>query len=123
MPEVSRESDPATKVIWVNFFKVKDGREFNDVLKEVSSMVKTVEGKTRNQWYAVAGGGLEDADYFAVTPFANYAALDIKRDGVWKMYETKHGKEKSDALRARFMASVDESWSYIYKLNDELSNQ
>jgi hypothetical protein len=39
------------------------------------------------------------------------------------MYETKHGKEKSDALRARFRASIDNNWSYMYKLNDELSNQ
>jgi hypothetical protein len=123
MPEVSRESDPATKLIWVGFFKVNNSTEFNEVIKEMNSMVKTVEGKTRNQWYAVAGGGPDDADYFAVTPYANYAALDIKRDGVWKMYETKHGKEKSDALRARFRASIDENWAYIYKLNDELSNQ
>ncbi|MDZ7615086.1 MAG: hypothetical protein U5K51_16365 [Flavobacteriaceae bacterium] len=56
-----------------------------------------------------------------VTPYANYAALDIKRDNVWKMYETSHDKAKSDALRARFRASLKSDWSYLYKLNDELS--
>lgn len=123
MPELSRENDPATKVIWVGFYKVENGTEFNETIKEMVNMVKTVEGKPRNQWYAVNGGGPEDADYFVVTPFVNYAAMDIKRDNVWKMYETANGKDKSDALRARFRASLDDNWSYLYKLNDELSNQ
>jgi hypothetical protein len=123
MPELSRENDPATKVIWVGFFRIENGPEFNEVLKEIVEMTKTVEGKPRGQWYSVNGGGPDSPNYFNVTPYANYAALDIKRDNVWKMYETKHGKEKSDALRARFRASIDNNWSYMYKLNDELSNQ
>lgn len=123
MPELSREGDPATKVIWVSFFKVNNSTEFEEVIKEIGSMLKAVEGKPRGLWYEVNGGGPQDPDYMVATPFANYAALDIKRDGVWKMYETKHGKGKSDALRARIRASIDENWSYMYKLNDELSNQ
>jgi len=123
MPELSREMDPATKVIWVGFFKVNNSTEFEEVVKEIGSMLKAVEGKPRGLWYDVNGGGPKDPDYMVATPFANYAALDIKRDGVWKMYETKHGKDKSDALRARVRASIDENWAYLYKLNDELSNQ
>jgi hypothetical protein len=123
MPELSRENDPETKVIWVGFFRIENDPVFNEVLKEIVEMIKTVEGKPRSQWYSVNGGGPEAPNYFNVTPYANYAGLDIKRDNVWKMYETKHGKEKSDAIRARFRASLDENWAYLYKLNDELSNQ
>ncbi|MDZ7615087.1 MAG: hypothetical protein U5K51_16370 [Flavobacteriaceae bacterium] len=59
MPELSREYDPATKVIWVGFFRVENGTEFNEVVKEIVGMTKTVEGKPRGQWYTVSGGCLK----------------------------------------------------------------
>lgn len=123
MPEVSMAT-PAegTKLVWVSFFRTTNGTVFNEAIKEISSTIKSVEGTTRGTWYSFNGGGPDAPEYMVSTPYKGYADLDIKRDGVWKIYENKHGKKKSDDLRAKFRASLENDWSYLYSLNEELSN-
>lgn len=44
MPDYSTRTKEGTKLIWVTFFKVKNSTDFMDVLKGVSSAIKTTEG-------------------------------------------------------------------------------
>lgn len=120
MPEVSRAT-PAegTKLVSVWFFRIENGVVFNEVIKETSSAMKSAEGSVRGTWYSFVGGGPDSPNYMVSTPYKSFADLDVTRDGVWKIYEDKNGKEKTDELRA----SLKNSWSYFYSLNEELSNQ
>ncbi|MDP3946932.1 MAG: hypothetical protein Q8Q51_13655 [Lutibacter sp.] len=123
MPEVSRTSPlEGTKLVWVSFFRVENGVAFNEVIKEISALLRSVEGTPRGSWYSFMGGGPGSPDYMISTPYKGYADLDITRDGIWKVYENKHGKKKTDEIRAKIRASLENSWSYLYSLNEELSN-
>ena len=124
MPSFSRSTGMPedTKVVWVYNVKTKNSTSFREVVEEISKAVVKAEGDNRGTWYSVVGGAPEVADYFVGIPFKNFADMDVERDGVWKIYEKANGKEKTDALRAKFRASVSSDWSYIYTLNKELSN-
>ncbi len=123
MPKISREPMQDAKLVWVTFFKVKNGTAFNEVVNEVSIALKKIEGSERGFWYNVVGGGAYMADYFVSTPFTKFADLDTDVDSVWKVYEKVNGKKKTDAARAKFRASVLDVWSYMYSLKEELSMQ
>ncbi|WP_139002937.1 hypothetical protein [Hyunsoonleella aestuarii] len=124
IPNTSRSAafSADTEVVWVANFKTKNSRDFRECVNEISSVMETTEGDNRGYWYAVMGGSPEVADYFVSIPYKNFAELDVERDGVWKVYENEHGKEKTDALRDKFRASVSKDWSYMYTLNKKLSN-
>jgi len=123
MPELSKiATSEGTKLVWVTFFRVENSTVFREGIKEIGSAIKAVEGTLRGTWYNFMGGGPDSPDYMVSTAFKGYADLDIKRDGVWKIYENKNGKKKTDDLRGKMMASLENSWSYLYSLNEELSN-
>lgn len=112
-----------TKLVWVTYFRVKNSTIFGEVIKEVSGNLKTTEGEARGQWYAFAGGGEQSPDYMVASSFSGYAKLDEDRDGPWKVYENVHGKKKTDDLRAKYRSAVDNSWAYLWSLNEKLTNQ
>ena len=112
-----------TKLVWVTYFRVKNGTDFSEIVKDVSGTVRATEGDARGQWYSFAGGGEQSPDYMVVSSFSSYAELDKDQDGPFKVYENVHGKKKSDALREKWRNAVDNSWSYIWSLNEKLSNQ
>jgi len=122
MPEVSRTTPMPedTKLVWVYNVKTSNSDSFKEAVKEISTAIKKAEGDSRATWYNVQGG--QGADYFVAVPYKNFAEMDVDRDGVWKIYEKANGKAKTDALRAKFRASVSSDWSYMYTLNEELSN-
>jgi hypothetical protein len=91
-------------------------------VQETSDIIQKSEGDKRNYWYVSNGGSPESADYFVTTPFKNFAALDIERDGVWKMVENAKGKEYSDKLRASFSSALENSWGYMFKRMEALSH-
>lgn len=123
MPEFSKTTtSEGTKLVWVSFFRTTDGNSFREVVKEISSAIRSVEGTPRGTWYSFMGGGPDSPEYMVSTAYKGYADLDISRDGVWKLYENKNGKKKTDALRAKAIASLENDWSYLYSLNEELSN-
>ncbi len=123
MPEVSKtKPSEGTKLVWVSFFSVENSNDFIEVIKEIGSTLRTVEGTPRGTWYDFMGGGPDSPDYMISMQYKGYADLDISKDGVWKIYENINGKKKTDNLRAKAIASVKSSWSYLYLLNTELSN-
>lgn len=121
MPEISREGSPDTKLVWVTYFEVNNGTDFNNTIKSVTGAIKKQEGSNRGSWYNVMGGAPETPDYFVAIPYTGYAGMDIKRDGPWEVLEKVQGKKSADATRAAFRNSVDKIWSYIFKLNEDLS--
>ncbi|MFD1314636.1 hypothetical protein [Namhaeicola litoreus] len=121
MPDISTTWDPATTVVWVTYFKVNNSSVFNDVIKETSAAMKKIEGNTRGAWYDLMGGSPDMPSYFVSTPFKDYAALDVDRDGVWEVLEKATNKAKVEEVRANFRSSVDTMWSYIFKLDEDMS--
>lgn len=122
MPELSRVGASEWGVIWVNFFQVENSTSFREIIKENTEIMQKAEGDKRGYWYSANGGSPESADYYVVTPFKNFAALDVKRDGVWDVVEKAKGKEETEKMRAKFRSSIKDTWMYLYKHMDDLSH-
>lgn len=122
IPEFSKTSPAEMGVIWVSFFQVENGILFREVVKEIADITQKAEGDKRGYWYDVEGGSPDGADYYVTTPFKNFAALDVKRDGVWDLVEKAKGKEETEKLRAKMRSSLNDSWAYLFKRLDELSH-
>lgn len=122
MPEFSRPFMDSSKLIRVTFFKVKNSEDFLEVVKGISSAIKATEGNYRGYWYQVMGGSAETPDYFVTQPYNGFADLDKEEASIWKVYEKVNGKKAADALRAKALSAIDKIWSYMYTLNQDLSN-
>lgn len=122
IPDLSKTTSSDMGVIWVTFFRVENDPVFRETIKEISDLLVKAEGDKRGYWYDASGGGPESPDYFVTTPYKNFAALDVDRDGVWKVVENAKGKAAADAMRAKFRDSVSNSWAYMYKKMDDLSH-
>jgi len=122
IPEFSRAGASEWGVVWVSFFRAENSVLFREIVKETSEIIKKAEGDFRSYWYVQNGGGPDAADFYVVTPFKNFAALDVERDGVWKMVENAKGKEETDKLRASFRSTLIDSWAYMYKRMEDLSH-
>lgn len=122
MPSMSRAPGGAMDVINVSYWRVKNGSLFRETVSEIVSTVRSVEGEPRGWWYSAIGGDLNAPHYFVVTPFENFAALDVQRDGVWTVVENQHGAEKRDELQNKYRESVDQFWSYMFRRVADLSH-
>lgn len=123
LPDWSKQSDTENmKLAWVTYFKVDDNGNFTDVIKEVSSTMKQVEGEPRGYWYRVIGGDRDAADYFVSSIYSSYGELDIDRDSPYEMYVKAKGEKKAKAMDKMWDDAGVESWSYIWEFNPELSN-
>lgn len=123
MPDLSRTTPmpETTTMVMVYNVKTSNGIAFTEVIGELTAALKKADGDSRGTWYSSVGGSPDGADYFVGVPHDNFASMDLDRDGPWTTYEKANGKPKTDALRAKFRASVSKDWSYLYRLID-LSN-
>lgn len=121
MPEVSTSSDDDYSVVVTHNFVVNNDRTFNRIVKDVASVMADHDEAAPGNWYNVIGGR-DNADYFVAAQFKNLAALNDEGPGPWAIYEEHHGEEAANQLRSEFRDAVDEYWSYIYSLDDDLSH-
>jgi hypothetical protein len=123
LPAVSNSNPTTDELITVGFYELNsnDGHKFLPVVREVAASYAKANGSPVGYWYSWVTGGPESPNYHIVTPYKNYAAMDVTRDSVWEIYEKEHGKEKRDAMQAQFRSAIKNSWSYQYKLNSEMS--
>ena len=122
MPAISKkEGLGENTIVWVTYFTVNDDTVFNDIVKDVTSTISSKDASRSSHWYKIMGG--QSAHYFVSTPYKNFAALDVEEDGVWKIYESVHGKSKTSDIRTKFRAAVKDMWSYTFTLDAELSMQ
>jgi hypothetical protein len=122
LPGWSRSTNDPNNVIWVSNWQVDNFSLFIETVKTIHGVMREVEGDIRGYWYRAIGGGPDSFDYFNVTAYPNFAAMDMERDGVWTLVEKKLGEVKKNELQAAFRESVGNSWSYIYTKVEELSH-
>jgi hypothetical protein len=121
MPAISRNA-PVSDLVWVNNFRADDTRLMTRTIEQITGAMAEAEGQPRGFWYDVQGGDAASADYFVVTPFENFAALDVTRTGVWEVISKVRGEAEAERMRADFRTSLDSSWAYLYRRLPELSH-
>jgi len=121
IPDMSMTPDGAMDVINVMYWRVKNGSLFMETAGEVNSTMSNLEGEPRGFWYYGVGGDLNAPHYFVVTPYENFAAMDVSRDGPWEVVENVHGADKRAELQNNYREAVEVSWSYMYRRVADLS--
>jgi hypothetical protein len=122
MPEVSSDFPEGTKYIRVTYYEVHNEAAFEYVISTVTKAMKDKEGSYRGIWYNTELGGPETHDFMITEPFKKYADMDLKRDSPQKIYTDLVGEEKANEMWEIWFATLQNSWSYTYKLETELSN-
>ncbi len=122
LPDVSRTSSEDAKYIRVTYYEVHKEYAFMDVLNKVTKAIKDKEGDARGVWYNIELGGPDTPDFLVAEPFEKYSDMDIKRDSPAKIYTDLVGEEKAAELWEVWFDTLENSWSYIFKLNTEISN-
>lgn len=122
MPEVSRSFPEDAKYIRVNYYEVHKKYAFEKVISAVTKALKYKEGSARGLWYNIELGGPDTPDFMVTEPFTKYADMDIKRDSPEKIYTDLVGEEKAAELWEVWFDTLENSWSYTFKLNTALSN-
>jgi hypothetical protein len=124
LPDWSRKSAPSdTKLVWVTYFRVKNSANFSDIIKEMTGVISEKEGEPRGNWFNIMGGDVDAPDYMVSTNYGSYAELDIDKDSPYQMYLKAKGEKKTKEMGAKWDMAVEDSWSYIYELNTDLSKQ
>lgn len=123
LPAVSNSNPTTDELISVAFYELNpsDGHEFLPAIKEIEASLAKAEGAARGYWYRWETMGPDSPNFHFVTPYKNYAAMDVSRDSVWDVYEKEHGKEKRDAMQTQFRSALKNSWTYRFKLISDMS--
>lgn len=122
MPEISITWPKDAKHAWVTYYKVKDGISFKEIITAVMGAINNKEGSMRSIWREFQGGSSDAPDFMVSTPYKTFAALDIIRDSPLKIYTDAVGSKKAEEMRAKWLQTVTDSWSYIFTLNTEMSH-
>ena len=122
-PEISNNNPLEGEIIRVGFYKLNSahGYKMMEVVKEVQAIRKKAGMSVPGYWYNWVTADPESPDYHVVTGYKDFAAMDIVQEGVWQTVEKEVGKAKRDELQATFRSSMASSWSYIYKLDKDIS--
>jgi hypothetical protein len=123
LPDWSKKSaSEEMKVAWVTYYDVKANTDFKEIIKEVTTAITQKEGEPRGYWYNVMGGDPDNADYMVSTIYGSYADLDVERDSPYQIYTKTKGEKKAKEMSDKWYTAVNDSWSYIWEYDSELSN-
>jgi hypothetical protein len=123
LPEWSRTpSDQQNTVVDVSYFRVKDYPLFNELASTVMNIIEEETGSKRTMWYRAATGGPNSFHYMNVYAYENMAAMDEPMDSAWQIVEAAEGEERMRELQEDYKNSVENSWTYIFHLMEDLSH-
>ncbi|HKL52790.1 MAG TPA: hypothetical protein VJ902_02445 [Wenzhouxiangellaceae bacterium] len=97
LPAWSGDAEEYT-VVQLHNFRVDEGDDFRALVGEITGYMKAAEYEHQADWFNVMTSGYWDADYFAVTHFENFAALDEDRLGVTGVLREAVGEERAEQI-------------------------
>jgi len=121
-PEISNSKPLEGDIIRVGFYKTNNtnGHKMMEVVKEVEA-IRGKAGVNQGYWYSWQSSAPESPTYHFVTGHKDFAAMDIVQENVWQTVEKEAGKAKREELQTAFRSSLDKTWSYVYKLDKDIS--
>ncbi|MCG2590954.1 hypothetical protein [Rhodohalobacter sulfatireducens] len=114
--------DSQNTVVEVAYFRVKDRMIFNSLVTDVMEIIEESQGSKRSMWYESQGGGPDGFHYMNVFPYENMEALDEPVESAWSIIAEAEGEDTRDEYYEDYKNSVENSWMYIFRLNEEMSH-
>ncbi|MFO7582808.1 hypothetical protein [Guyparkeria sp.] len=124
LPAWSGDAEDYT-VVRLHQFRVDDGGLFGETVGAITSIMKEAEYEHLGDWYEVLGNDSNEPDYFVVSQYANFAAMDEDRAGPYKVVSDAEGEERADELWEQFGDALRDDWEYsseLLQLDPELSH-
>jgi hypothetical protein len=87
--------------------------------------MKEAKYEHMGSWYDVIGSSSNEPDYFVVTHYDNFAAMDEDRTGPYNVVKEQAGEERADELWDQFGDSLKDDWEYftvLLRRDTELSH-
>jgi hypothetical protein len=109
-------------VVDVSYFRVKNYPLFNELASTVMNIIEEETGSKRTMWYRAAAGGPDSYHYMNVYGYEDMAAMDEPMDSAWQIVEAAEGEERMRELQDDYRNSVENSWTYIFRLMEDLSH-
>jgi hypothetical protein len=122
LPDWSGDAD-GYSVVKLHNFRVDDGSEFRALVGEITGYMKESKYEHMGTWYDVLGGGNQDADYFVVEHFENFAAMDEERKGANGVLTEAVGEEKAEQFWDKFGEALEDEngyWSNMLVRRDSM---
>lgn len=123
MPDWSGDAS-GYSVVRLHNFRVEDGSAFREVVGEIAGHMKAGEAEHMGTWYNVDGNQRWGADYFVVSHFDNFAAMDEDRKGANDFLVDAVGEEAAEAMWDKFgdsLAEMEPYWTRTLRRDGELS--
>ena len=114
-----------TTVARVYYFSVDDRRKFRAAIGAIAGVLKTNDSEPPGTWYAVEGGSTDDAEYFVVDGFPNFAAMDDDRAGPYGTLKEHAGEDAADLIWDQYLESLEDGdsfWSSLMVYEPDLSH-
>lgn len=111
MPEWSRVTEGST-VVHLHNFRISEGNNFRAVVGEIMGYMEEAEYEHQPEWYNVMPGGYWQADMFAVSHYANFAAMDEDRPGVMGVLNEQVGEQRADQLWDAWGDAMEDQMGY-----------
>jgi len=111
-------------VVRLHHFRVDDNGDFRDTVGAITDIMKEADYEHLGSWYEMIGNDSNDPDYFVVSHYDNFAALDEDRAGAYDAIVEAAGQERADELWEQFGDSLRDDWEYFTDLlrrEEELS--
>lgn len=115
MPDWSGEYSDST-VVELHQFRVEDGREFRETVGEITNILKEADHPHMGAWYRNLHSSSNQPNYFVVSRYADFAAMDEERPSAYRGVADAAGEERADELWDAFGDSLHEDWEYRSEL-------
>lgn len=100
-------------VVRLHQFRVKDSEAFSEAVGATTSIMKEAEYKHMGAWYEMIGSSSNEPNYFVVTHYDNFAAMDEDRAGPYNVLKEQAGEERADELWDQFEDALEDDWEYF----------
>lgn len=113
MPDWSGDAE-GYNVVRLHQFRVDDGSAFREAVGAITSILKEAEHEHLGSWYDMIGNSSNEPDYFVVSHYDNFAAMDEDRAGPYSVVREHAGEERADELWEQFGDALHDDWEYFH---------
>jgi hypothetical protein len=101
LPDWSAEAE-GYDVVRLHQFVVEEGDEFEEIVGEMTSVVKDADYEHVGAWYEIIGNDADEVGFFVVSHYDNFAAIDDDRQGYYGVMAEAIGEDETEAMWERF---------------------
>lgn len=112
-------------VVRLHQFRVDDGSAFREAVGAITSILKEAEHEHLGSWYDMIGNSSNEPDYFVVSHYDNFAAMDEDRATPYSVVSEHAGEARADELWEQFGDALRDDWEYFHLMlrrDSELSH-